>query len=300
MAELTAPDTPRIPDRTLIVPGVLRVDPPTAPAAPLVVDSPHSGTDYPEDFRFICDFDGLRQAEDTHVEALVASAPAHGAALLQALFPRSYIDVNRGEGDIDPTLLADPWDGPLTPGEKTRLGMGLVRRFSRVGEPMYRRPLPAREIKHRIAAYYRPYHATLDRLIAAAQARFGIAYYLDCHSMPSVGTGMSVDEGRVRADFVLGDRDGTSCEPGMVEVVESRLRALGFIVLRNDPFKGVELVRRHGRPGEGRHALQLEISRGLYMNERSLVRGVGFDRITQALDLVLGDLADYARHRTDH
>lgn len=281
-------------EQTLVIPGVLRVDPPVGGQAPLVVDSPHSGTDYPQDFRVVCDRDGLRQAEDTHVEALVASAPSHGATFLQALFPRSYIDVNRGEGDIDPALLADQWDTPLSPGPKTKLGMGLVRRFSRAGEPMYRRPLASASVRHRISAYYRPYHRMLDRLLDQSHERFGIAYYLDCHSMPSVGTGMSVDEGRARADFVLGDRDGTTCEPGIVEVVESELRRLGFTVLRNDPFKGVELVRRHGRPVERRHALQIEVNRGLYMNERTLVRGLGFTQIVAAFDQVLAAVAAYA------
>src|SRR5512145_1116536 len=140
------------------VPGVLRRHDPTGASLPLVFDSPHSGTDYPGDFGYAAPHDILRTAEDTHVAVLFAAAPANGAVLLEALFPRSYIDTNRDLSDIDPSLLADRWPGDLAPGAKSALGLGLIRRLAQPGIPVYDRKLPAAEIQARIDRCYVPYH----------------------------------------------------------------------------------------------------------------------------------------------
>jgi N-formylglutamate amidohydrolase len=269
----------------------LRRDP-DAPEVPLVFDSPHSGTIYPDDFRFACPLPLLRMAEDTHVDELYGAAPRFGATLLAARFPRSYIDVNRALVDIDPVLLDGAWPELLEPGEKTRLGMGLIRRLARPGMPVYDRKLSVAEVQARIERCYRPYHAALDEVCDRLHRKFGVVRYIDCHSMPSEGNAMSADPGARRADFVLGDRDGTTCEPALTEFVARVLRGRGYSVKINDPYKGVELVRRHGRPAESRYALQIEVNRALYMDERTQAKTEGFERLKADVTHLIEALAD--------
>lgn len=280
------------------VPGVWRRHGAAVPRVPLVLDSPHSGTDYPVDYRHAAPLATLRRSEDTHVDALFIDAPRHGATRLDALFPRSYIDVNRALDDLDPALLEGSWPTPLAPGAKTALGIGLVSRLCGAMVPIYDRKLDVDEVRIRIERCWRPYHAELDRLIEATHARFGTVFHVNCHSMPPVGAdGMAVDPGQQRADFVLGDRDGTTCDEDFIAVVEEHLQGLGYDVRRNDPFKGVELVRRHGRPTAGRHSLQIEVNRRLYLNEDTREPTAGFDRLRAHLDGLLGRLAAFAGER---
>ncbi len=186
---------------------------PAGKALPLVLDSPHSGEFYPDDFDHVPARAVVRLAEDTHVARLYRSAPALGATLIEANFPRAYIDANRSLADIDPDLLADAWDAPMSPGRKTAQGMGLVWRLAQDGSPMYRRKLAAAELRHRIERWYRPYHAALDAELDRCHREFGAVWLIDCHSMPAVGDERADDPGRERPDFVLGDRDGTTCAP---------------------------------------------------------------------------------------
>jgi N-formylglutamate amidohydrolase len=283
---------------THTLPGVLFQTDPTGPVLPLVFDSPHSGARYPEDFRFACALAVLRSAEDAHVDELFGAAPAHGATLIGALFPRSYIDANRSLADLDETLIDGRWPGPLRPSEKTRLGMGLVRRLTRPGVPVYARKLAVAEIEHRIRTYYEPYHAALDAVCDRLHARFGVLWHLDCHSMPSASPLLPGDKiGRRRADFVLGDRDGTTCGPDFTAFVARRLSDMGYEVRINDPYKGVELVRKHGRPHEARHSLQIEVNRRLYMNEATVERNANFARLKADLTRLVADLAGFVRER---
>jgi len=274
----------------------LRHDP-TAPALPLVLDSPHSGTHYPADFEHLPPRSVVRRAEDTHVEALYAAASAAGATLIEALFPRAYIDPNRHVSDLDPAVVEEPWPGPLNPSRKTELGIGLVWRLAHGGQPMYARALPVAEIERRIALYYEPYHAALSDAIDGCLRRFGAVWHLDCHSMPAVGDAMSEDPGRARADFVLGDRDSSTCEPDFTRFVAATLSGMGYEVAINDPYKGVEIVRRHGRPAERRHSLQIEVNRRLYMDEATLERNAGFAALQADLGRLIEALADYVQAR---
>lgn len=270
---------------------------PAGNLTPLVVDSPHSGCVYAPDFRFICLPHLLRQTEDFAVDKLVACAAEAGASVLKAEFPRSYIDANRAEDDLDPALLAEPWPVPLAPCDRTLLGLGLVRRLCKSGVPVYGAPLLVEEVQQRIENFYRPYHAQLEALMAKRLAVFGEAYLINAHSMPSrAGDGW----GTARPDFVLGDRQGTSCDPAFTRLVRDLLQDLGFTVALNDPYRGMEIVRRHGQPGAGRHALQLEINRRLYMNETALTLHEGFARLERALGAFFRRLAeDLTRTRAD-
>jgi N-formylglutamate amidohydrolase len=278
-----------------LLPGVLFRRDPVAPEVPLVFDSPHSGSEYPDDFGYSCPLDILRTAEDAHIDDLYGAAPEHGATLLAALFPRSYLDVNRGVGDIDQDLLDAPWPGPLTPGEKTRLGMGLVRRLAKANLPVYSRKLSVAEIARRIVRYHEPYHTMLQGICDRLHQKFSLVYLVNCHSMPARGSAMSRDgPGAVRADFVLGDRDGTTCRPELTDFVARLLTGRGYGVKINDPYKGVEIVRRHGLPAEGRHALQIEVNRALYMEEKTLTPNGHYATLKADLTRLIAGLASFA------
>ncbi len=271
---------------------------PAGAALPLVCDSPHSGTCYPDDFRHVPPRALLRRAEDTDVDVLWQAVPAAGGTLLHAHFPRSYIDANRTLDDLDPDLLDGPWPEPLAPGEKSRLGFGLVWRNVRAGVPIYDHRLPVAQVRHRIEAYYQPYQAALAECIEAAAAAFGGVWHLNLHSMPSDAyQRLQIASAHPLADFVLGDRDGSTCEPGFVEAVERELRARGYTVARNDPYKGVQAIARIGQPQRNRHSLQVEVNRLLYMDEATRERSAGFARLQQDIGEVVRALAAYVRGR---
>jgi len=243
--------------------------------APLVLDSPHSGTVYPEDFRPVCDMATLRRAEDTHVEKLYAFAPAMGAAWIEAHFPRSYLDANRDTTELDTTLLDGPWTGPLSDDprvlSKVRLGKGLIWKLTDEGLPIYDRLLTVDEVRGRIDSCWRPYHAAVAQAIDDAHARHGYSIHINCHSMPAIAGSHATDfPGLAHADFVIGDRDGSTADPALSQKICEHLRERGYSVDYNHPYKGVELVRRHGRPAENRHSIQIEINRRLYMDEATL------------------------------
>ncbi len=282
-----------------VIPQVLSVlDAPEAARVPLVFDSPHSGCDYPADFRPALPMTELRRAEDMYVDQLYAAAPAHGAGLLAAHFPRVYIDANRPADDIDPELLADPWPHPLAPSIKSRFGQGLIWRLSPGELPIYDRALSPAECRSRIDRFHAPYHAALRRLLDERHARFGAVYHVDCHSMPAVSGGTSPEgRGIARADVVLGDRDGTTAAADFVAVVEKCLTGAGLSVKRNDPYKGVELVRAYGDPARNRHSLQIELNRRLYMDETGFAKTADFASLKTVLDRLIATLADYARSR---
>ncbi len=276
--------------------AALRRHEPDSGVLPLVLDSPHSGEHYPHDFDHAPPRAVVRQAEDTHVARLWSHATRHGATLIEALFPRAYIDANRSLDDVDPALLADSWPHAIVATRKTELGIGLVWRLARGGVPMYTRKLSAAEVEQRIDRYWRPYHAALDAVLDERHRAFGAVWHVNCHSMFAVGDELSDDPGRERADFVLGDRDGTTCAPAFTSLVASTLRTLGYSVAINDPYKGVELVRKHGRPAEGRHSLQIEIKRTLYMDELSLEPNTGYSVLARNLTQLSRALAAYVAH----
>ena len=242
---------------------------------PLVLDSPHSGTVYPEDFRPVCDLATLRRAEDTHVEKLYAFASDMGAAWIEAHFPRSYLDANRDMTEVDTTMLDGPWTEPVSTDprvlSKVRLGKGLIWKLTDEGLPIYDRPLTVAEVRQRIDQCWRPYHAAVAQAIDDAHARHGYSIHINCHSMPAIAGSHATDfPGLAHADFVIGDRDGSTADPALSHRLCEHLRACGYSVDYNHPYKGVELVRRHGNPAANRHSIQVEINRTLYLDEATL------------------------------
>jgi N-formylglutamate deformylase len=285
---------------SVVIPGVLTAfaPAPAAPALPLIFDSPHSGTQIPTIFDAAVAPSLVLMSTDTHVETLFGSVPGVGASLLRAEFPRSFIDVNRAEADIDPLLLNAPWPGPLSNAPSVQRGMGLIWRLAWGDQPMYARKLGIAEIEARLNDYYRPYHTTLDKLLDDAYARWGQVWYVDCHSMPAAGHALSPDPpGSARADVVLGDRDGTTCTPELLSLCAEHFQAHGYSVRVNDPFKGGELVRRHGQPSMRRHALQIELNRRLYMNEQTRAVTEGYEPLRAACGKLAEGLAQFIMAR---
>lgn len=274
---------------------------PAGAEIPLVLDSPHSGTHYPEDFRPAVSRDLLRQAEDSFVDELYASGPALGATLIAARFPRSYIDPNRSLLDIDTSLLEAPWPGPAAASRKTELGIGLIWRVLDSGEPIYARRLSVDEVKERIVRYHQPYQRAVRDAIERLHEHFGAVFHLNLHSMPAVSSSISEEgPGKSRADFVLGDRNGTTCEPEFTGLVAETLRAMGYHVKINDPYKGVELVRAFSDPKAQRHSLQIEVNRRIYMDERTREKTSGFATLRADLDRLLAAVAAHAAARGSH
>ena len=277
-------------------PGILYVEQARRPAAPVVFDSPHSGQTYPDDFDFVVPQNIIRSAEDMFVDELFAGAPRHGAVLLAALFPRSYIDPNRSLCDLDAALLDAPWPDPLEPSERTRLGQGLIWYTCPPDLQIYKRKLSEAEVRKRIDDYYLAYHSTLDTSLKRLHRRFGHVWHINCHSMPAFGVATSPSGRRVqRAEFVLGDRDGTTCEPEFTTLIREVLENFGYSVRINSPYKGVELVRAYSDPDDGRHSIQIEISRALYMDEMTFEQTNGFAELKSNLSKLAAVVCNYAR-----
>ena len=272
--------------------GVLEVYTPDGETVPLVVDSPHSGDVCPAGFDPHL-AERWRTSADAFVDELFASAPRHGATLLRALFPRAFIDVNRSPLDLDESMLEDAWPEPLAPSDKARLGIGLIASRDAEGS-LYERKLSASEVRRRLDAYYWPYHRTLRRLLDAAYRGAGAVYHLDCHSMKPPALGRTSSRS---LDFCLGDRDGSSAEREFTQFVAEGIRDLGYHVEVNDPYKGVELVRRYSDPTRGRNSVQIEVNRALYMDQRRVTRHEGFVRLRADMDRLIARVATYARER---
>jgi N-formylglutamate amidohydrolase len=270
------------------------------PAVALVLDSPHSGREFAPDFdAAVSEFD-LRDAEDCYVDELYLPATELGVPLLAARFARTYLDANRHRGDIDLALIeGGHWPHEYAPSAKARLGKALIWRTLDDGRPIYSRKLRVAEVLGRIERCHAPYHAALRTLLHRAHARFGVVYHVNCHSMPAVGGAQSEGgAGTARADFVLGDRDGASCAPAFTEFVRATLAAMGYQVKVNDPYKGVELVRAYADPARGRHSLQIEINKRLYMDEATRHKHEGFASLQKNLATLTAAIADYARVAT--
>ncbi len=237
-------------------------------SAPLIFDSPHSGSRYPQRFLAASRLDALtlRRSEDAFVDELFLPCVALGAPLLRAHFPRAFLDVNREPFELDPQM----FEGPLPEFANTRslrvaAGLGAIPRVVGDAQPIYQGRISVADAMARIAAFHRPYHQRLGELAARARARFGLAILIDCHSMPS-----TLAEGPL--DIVIGDRFGASAADWVVEALESALLARGLRLRRNKPYAGGYITERYGAPANGRHAVQIEINRGLYMDERRIVK----------------------------
>jgi N-formylglutamate amidohydrolase len=265
--------------------SALRIDRPAHQILPVVVASPHSGRDYPVDFveRSPLSPLRLRSSEDSFVDEIFAAAPKSGAPLLQALFPRVYVDVNREPYELDPAMFVDTLPPYVTTrNARIAAGLGTIARVVSNSEPIYGEKLSFAEVNQRIQRYYDPYHRALASLIEETRALFGYCILLDCHSMPSGATSQrGPRSGTTRpVDAVLGDCHATACDPLVTNEAERHLAELGYVVRRNNPYAGGFVTRHYGRPSEGVHALQIEINRGAYMDEARIERLPAIEKLT--------------------
>jgi N-formylglutamate amidohydrolase len=257
---------------------------------PLVLASPHSGTTYPPDLLAASRLDplSLRRSEDSYVDEIFGAAPALGAPLLKARFARAYLDPNREPFELDPAMFEDALpDFVNRHSPRVRVGLGTIARVVASGEEIYARKLRFAEALQRIERLYRPYHRALGQLVEATRNRFGFYLLLDCHSMPSTTLPVRGGLGRGRVDIVLGDCHGTSCDPVVADTAQRFLADKGYAVVRNTPYAGGFTTTHYGKPGDGGHCLQIEIGRGLYMDERSYERKPFLIQLTRDMrDLV--------------
>jgi N-formylglutamate amidohydrolase len=269
----------------------VRVSRPAMQTTPVIFASPHSGRIYSANFLAASRLDpiSLRRSEDSFVDDLFAAAPDHGAPLIAATFPRAFCDANREPWELDPAMFGETLPNWVnTTSSRVAAGLGTIARVVASGDTIYRCKLPFEEAERRVRDFWQPYHDTLAAMIGGARAMFGTCLLIDCHSMPS-----NVQPARtgVRTpDFVLGDAHGTACTPRVTRFVERVLCELGYVVRRNDPYAGGFITRHYGRPRENVHALQIEISRGLYVDETRIVRLDRFDAVRQDMTTLIAAL----------
>ena len=262
---------------------------PDVQTVPLLFASPHSGRDYPPAFLASARLDALslRRSEDSFVDELFAAAPSRGAPLLAANFPRAFCDPNREPWELDPGMFDEqlpPWVN--TTSARVGAGLGTIARVVASGETIYRGKLRFADAEARVRACWQPFHDQLRESIAATRMRFGFCLLIDCHSMP--GSSMAP---KAAADFVLGDAHGTACAPRATRQIERLLVGMGYTVRRNDPYAGGYITRNYGRPRESIHVLQLEINRGLYMDESRIERLPRFGRVQRDITSLIDALA---------
>ncbi len=270
----------------------LAYPPPGQPLGTLVFGSPHSGRIYPEAFMAATDLDAhaIRGSEDAFVDHLIESAPGHGIPVLSARFARAYIDVNREPWELDPRMFEDELPSfARARSARVTAGLGAIARIVREGQEIYARKLTFAEAAERVAAVHTPYHAALDGLIQRARAKRGLAILVDWHSMPREATAANAPG--PRPDIVLGDRFGAACSPSIARRIEQELAALGYRVARNTPYAGGYTTEHYGKPRAGVHALQIEISRALYLDEATLTPSAGYGVLRGDLDRLFAALA---------
>jgi len=261
--------------------------------APVLFNSPHSGRIYPEHFVAASRLDALelRRSEDCYVDQLFSTAVDLGAPLMHALFPRAYVDVNREPYELDPNMFSDPLPRAAnTRSLRVAGGLGTIPRVVSASVEIYPNRIPLAEAYERINNLYKPYHAQLQRLLGDIRETFGAVLIVDCHSMPS----STRDRRSVRSDFVLGDRFSMTCAPEIVDTAERTLTQCGYSVACNRPFAGGYITQKYGVPRSGFHALQIEINRALYLNERTLEKTVGFDKLFLNISKVCAAIIDSA------
>lgn len=260
-----------------------------------VFASPHSGRDYSADFLESSDLDPhiLRSSEDAYVDELIAAAPDFGVPVLTARAPRAYVDLNRGTDELDPSLITGVRRGAHNP--RVTSGLGVIPRVVANGRSIYRGRLTLAEAELRLSQTWHPYHRALQALLDSQLEHFGRAILIDCHSMPHEAIEAHAKQMGTVPEVVLGDRFGASCAPDVIDTIEAVFQDEGLSVARNTPFAGAFISKQYGRPARSQHVVQVELDRSLYMDETSLVRHEGFDRIKQIMTRAVREVSLLAR-----
>ncbi len=262
---------------------------------PIVISSPHSGDIYPPSFIETAALDKrtLRKSEDCHVHQIACAAAVADVPVLSARFPRAFVDPNREAYELDPTMFRGRAPSHIKVGSaRARGGLGTIARIVADGQPIYRERLHYDEAEWRIDTFYRAYHSALEELLAETRKQFGYAILIDCHSMPSSAIARQKALEGHAADIVLGDRFGRACRRAVIREVEKSFAAAGFDVGRNAPYAGGYITEHYGRPNRGQHAVQIEINRALYMNERTLEPFPLLDTLGQVLTGMINRLGN--------
>ncbi|WP_299284071.1 N-formylglutamate amidohydrolase [uncultured Tateyamaria sp.] len=263
----------------------------------VVFASPHSGRDYPWSFlrRSVLDERTIRSSEDAFVDQLFDIAPQMGAPLLKAGAPRAFVDLNRSVDELDPAVI----EGAQRQGHNPRIasGLGVIPRVVANGRAIYRGKITQREAERRLEVYWKPYHDMLQSLLDEAHQSHGQAVLIDCHSMPHEAMDGVARGGMIRPDVVLGDRFGAAADSAIVEQVEAAFASAGFTVARNAPFAGAYVTQAYGRPSRHQHAVQVEIDRALYMNERTIRPNRDFHTVRARLQSVVAEIATIGQMR---
>ena len=260
---------------------------------PLVLNSPHSGRRYTQDFLDQSRLDALaiRRSEDHYVDELFSSGVDLGAPMLRAHFPRAFLDVNREPYELDPRMFEGSLPSYANIGSiRVAGGLGTVPRVVAENMEIYQRRFPVGEALDRVETIYKPYHACLRRLIVRTHVAFGFVVLVDCHSMPG---NIRVSGTGERPDFIIGDRYGTSASADLTRTAMHLLQDMGFVVIRNKPYAGGFITEHYGRPAKGLHALQIEVNRGLYVDEATLARKPDFAKLKHALSTFLAQFSDH-------
>jgi len=260
--------------------------------APIVFNSSHSGREYPERFIEMSQLDkfSIRQSEDAYVDDLFIHAPNMGAPMLRALFPRAYLDVNREPYELDQKMFEEKLPEHYNINSlRVKSGLGTLARIVAENKPIYSQKLRLADAQMRIENIYRPYHQALQKLLSGSVHQFGIALLIDCHSMPA----LKPSRFTAAPDIILGDRFGTSCTPAIVDLVETVFSGAGLKVIRNKPYAGGFITHSYGKPNHNVHALQIEISRHLYMNEVTLKPNKDFIAIQKIIDRLISSLLHF-------
>ena len=267
------------------LPGGFTITRPRTEPGRFVFASPHSGRFCPPDLGARTDLapDALHGTEDALVDRLIESGTGHGAAIIAGQIGRSYLDLNRDPGELDPRLIADIPAAPLS--AKVAAGFGVLPRLGADSRPLYDRILSLHEARDRIARVHTPYHAALADLMQTAHARHGQAILVDWHSMPA-----RVNGGATGPDVVLGDRYGTSCATALTRNLRTAFERLGWRVALNQPYPGGYSTRIWGRPDDGFDAIQIELNRSLYFDEGTRAPGPGWSRCVRGLQQVIAAL----------
>ncbi len=266
---------------------------PLAQTAPAVFNSPHSGRIYPGELAAMTRLDAItiRKSEDCYIDELFAGVISLGCPMLAARFPRIFLDVNREPYELDPAMFDGPLPSFVNAGSlRVAGGLGTIPRIVSENEPVYATRLTWNDARDRVERVYRPYHQALAGLLQNTASRFGHALLVDCHSMPSSAARLSAPRSASGADVIVGDRYGAACATDVPAMLESILQRFGLRVTHNKPYAGGYITQTYGRPQTGVHAVQIEINRGLYMNERTLQKARGFEPLRQTLQDAFAEL----------
>lgn len=264
-----------------------------APDAAVIFASPHSGTTYPDDMRSALSVPlmDLRRTEDAFVDELFADAPEFGATLISAHYGRTVADLNRDPRELDPAMFSDGVPRVCgVPTARVEAGLGCLPNVGAKGEIIYNRLLTRHEGEARLSQIHDRWHSHLSEMMGNLKQAHGAAVLIDCHSMPSVQPGR-----RRLADIVLGDRFGSSCDHRLTGRIERAFRGFGLTVARNAPYAGGYTTRTYGRPKRGRHAVQIEINRALYMDEQQILRSERFSEMRTIIAGVIREIVEVSQ-----